>query len=504
MADIRGIAGRLWTRARSLLLPGAGRDGDRGSASLPQGGAARVGGGVTALAVMGGIAYAATMCGPVGGVSASGFDGAGSTGGVVQASAVSPSSGDTIEISTYKRGGGTLGVTVAVPENILRIHRAAADAYGLPWELMAAIGAIETHNGQYISRDPTWHSGLIEGQRNPYGAAGIVQFGVQDPVTGQVGGRLGSAGNAWGGKPKEPVADRRWHYEVGEMPANPRYFGIDGNDDGIVNVWDPWDNITSGAFRIAYYARQAEDRGSGAVCGRSDLSPMECTVFKHNPAKWYVDQVMAVARYYQNSGIAPTSPSLNIVNASAASSASARDCEEQAGVSQSAFLGSAGPAHRAAVEFARSKIGTPYVLGATGPGAYDCSSLVQAAWRAAGVTIPRTTWPQWLPDDPGHVYTGATTERMQASALLGGATGAAAMERLEDRLQPGDLLFFHTISSQRSPSHVGMYAGGGMMIHAPGTGRFVEEVPLSGRLGNFVGALRINPTSAGSPDTFDA
>ncbi|MDE3723153.1 C40 family peptidase [Nocardiopsis sp. N85] len=507
MAGVRGIVGDLWRRARDLLLPEAGRDGDRGSVTVPEGGAAaRVGGGVTALAVMGGIAYAATMCGPTGGVSASDVDGTGSTGGVVQASAVSPSSGGTIKISTYKGNPGeTIEVVVAVPENILRIHRTAADAYGLPWELMAAIGAIETHNGQYVSSDPTWHSGLVEGQRNPYGAAGIVQFGVQDPNTGQVGGRLGSAGNAWGGKPKERVEDRRWHHEVGEMPANPRYFGIDGNNDGIVNVWDPWDNITSGAFRIAYYARQAESLGSGAVCGRSDLSAMECTVFKHNPAKWYVDQVMAVARHYQKSGIAPTSPSLNIVNASMTSSGSSQDCEEQGGTSQAAFLGNAGPAHRTAVEFARGKIGTPYVLGATGPSAYDCSSLVQAAWRAAGVQIPRTTWPQWLPNDPGHVYTGATTERMEVGSLLGGTTGEEALNRLKDTLQPGDLLFFHTIASQPSPSHVGMYSGGGMMIHAPGTGRHVEEVPLSpGRLSTFVGALRINPTSSGDPDRFDA
>lgn len=47
-----------------------------------------------------------------------------------------------------------------------------------------------------------------------------------------------------------------------------------------------------------------------------------------------------------------------------------------------------------ALAFARSQIGKPYVWGATGPSSYDCSGLTQAAWRAAGVDLPRTTWDQ--------------------------------------------------------------------------------------------------------------
>ncbi|HBF83630.1 MAG TPA: glycoside hydrolase, partial [Streptomyces sp.] len=41
--------------------------------------------------------------------------------------------------------------------------------------------------------------------------------------------------------------------------------------------------------------------------------------------------------------------------------------------------------------FARAQIGKPYVWGATGPSSYDCSGLTQAAWKAAGVSLPRTT-----------------------------------------------------------------------------------------------------------------
>ncbi|WP_330298144.1 C40 family peptidase [Streptomyces sp. NBC_00503] len=95
-----------------------------------------------------------------------------------------------------------------------------------------------------------------------------------------------------------------------------------------------------------------------------------------------------------------------------------------------------------AVAFARAQLGKPYVWGATGPNSYDCSGLTQAAWRAAGVTLPRTTWDQ-----------------------------AEAAPRIATKdLRPGDLVFFYG-----DISHVGIYIGGGRMIHAPRPGAYVRE-----------------------------
>ncbi|MFD9816276.1 NlpC/P60 family protein [Streptomyces sp. NPDC059080] len=94
-----------------------------------------------------------------------------------------------------------------------------------------------------------------------------------------------------------------------------------------------------------------------------------------------------------------------------------------------------------ALAFARAQMGKPYVWGATGPNSYDCSGLTQAAWKAAGVSLPRTTWDQ--------VKVGqrvATTD-----------------------LAPGDLVFFYN-----DISHVGMYIGDGKMIHAPKPGASVR------------------------------
>ncbi len=99
-----------------------------------------------------------------------------------------------------------------------------------------------------------------------------------------------------------------------------------------------------------------------------------------------------------------------------------------------------------AVAYAYSKLGDPYVYGATGPGSFDCSGLVQAAWAYAGVSIPRTTYEQ-------------------VAALPAVSTS---------NLQPGDLLFMD------GDGHVGIYVGGGYLIDAPQTGSNVEKVPLSG------------------------
>lgn len=106
------------------------------------------------------------------------------------------------------------------------------------------------------------------------------------------------------------------------------------------------------------------------------------------------------------------------------------------------------PSARAAqaVAFAYSALGLPYVWGATGPSSYDCSGLTQAAWQAAGVSLPRTTYTQ-----------------INAGRRVS-----------ESQLQPGDLVFFYS-----GISHVGLYIGNGQMIHAPHPGAPVRIAPIN-------------------------
>jgi cell wall-associated NlpC family hydrolase len=106
-----------------------------------------------------------------------------------------------------------------------------------------------------------------------------------------------------------------------------------------------------------------------------------------------------------------------------------------------------------AVAFAKSQLGKPYQYGATGPKAYDCSGLTLSAWKAAGVTVPRTSQQQF-------------------------GTGKKIAEA---DLRPGDLVFFYG----KQPAHVAIYVGDGQVIHAPRAGKDVEYskiafMPFSG------------------------
>jgi len=96
---------------------------------------------------------------------------------------------------------------------------------------------------------------------------------------------------------------------------------------------------------------------------------------------------------------------------------------------------------------AERALGTPYRFGGNTPSGVDCSGLVQLAYQAAGIPVPRTADDQFraLPE--------------------------------VDRARPGDLLFFDTSGGGKA-SHVGIYRGDGQMIHAPGRGRRVETSPV--------------------------
>ncbi len=100
----------------------------------------------------------------------------------------------------------------------------------------------------------------------------------------------------------------------------------------------------------------------------------------------------------------------------------------------------------AAVAAALSKVGSPYVYGAAGPNAFDCSGLTSWAWAQAGVSIPRTS---------------------------GGQAGLPSVPL--SQLQPGDLVTYY------SPvSHVAMYIGNGQVVHASTESRPVYVTTVNG------------------------
>ncbi|KAF2774946.1 NLP/P60-family secreted protein [Streptomyces sp. OM5714] len=115
----------------------------------------------------------------------------------------------------------------------------------------------------------------------------------------------------------------------------------------------------------------------------------------------------------------------------------------------------AGPAGRRAIAFATAQIGKPYVWGAEGPDAFDCSGLTSQAWLHAGVTIPRTSQEQW---------------RRLKHVPIG-------------RMRAGDLVIYFS-----DASHVGLYIGDGKIIQAPRPGRNVYVSPVASM--EILGAVR--------------
>ncbi|MFC3849790.1 NlpC/P60 family protein [Corynebacterium hansenii] len=116
-----------------------------------------------------------------------------------------------------------------------------------------------------------------------------------------------------------------------------------------------------------------------------------------------------------------------------------------------ALLGSS-----AAVDMAMTKVGSPYSWGAAGPDSFDCSGLMYWAYQQLGKEIPRTS-----------------------QAQLAGGT---PVDRAD--LRPGDLIGFY-----EGITHVGMYVGNGMIIHASTYGVPVQVVPIE-QGGPYMGAVR--------------
>ena len=116
--------------------------------------------------------------------------------------------------------------------------------------------------------------------------------------------------------------------------------------------------------------------------------------------------------------------------------------------------GGGGATNAQAARVALQYLGVPYSWGGASPSGFDCSGLASYAYAQVGISVPH--------------YTGAIW---------------AKFPRVVGPLQPGDMVFFHGLG------HMGIYIGGGQMVHAPHTGDVVRVVSMSGR-GDYVGAVR--------------
>lgn len=132
------------------------------------------------------------------------------------------------------------------------------------------------------------------------------------------------------------------------------------------------------------------------------------------------------------------------------------------GIAASPSVAHAGPLHvkqKQVVKVAKAQVGDPYVWGATGPNAFDCSGLIWYVYRKIGRYFPRAT--------------------------------AAALERIGrrvyGRLHPGDIIVTY------GGSHVVLYVGHGKVIHAPHAGALVRYAPAHRYLQAAVAIRRLIP-----------
>lgn len=263
----------------------------------------------------------------------------------------------------------TLAALADIPADYLAAYEQAGLAYDVPWEVIAAIGKVECNHGR--NPDPAcWKHGSV----NQAGAGGPMQF----------------------------LAETWTRY------------GVDGDEDGSADRWNPTDAIFAAANLLA--SNGAPDNIPGAV-------------HAYNPNSAYVEQVLSWADLYRDD--APPLPILPGQTTTPPASVGA-----QSAPSDPAAI---------AVRFAIAQIGTPYRWGAEGPDSFDCSGLVQAAYDTAGIQLPRVAQQQY-----------------DAGPLL--PRGAP--------LLPGDLAFFG--SDTRNVGHVGIVVSPGEMVDAPYTGAFVR------------------------------
>ena len=271
-------------------------------------------------------------------------------------------------------GGGASApsptATSQIPPAMLALYQQAATTCpGLPWTVLAAIGTVESDNGQ--STAPGVRSGV-----NFAGlAAGPLQF--------------------------EPATFAQY-----DEPVPPG--GVSPPD-----IYDPTDAIYAAARMLCANGAKGGANINGAI-------------WQYNHSQAYVDQVLALAQTYGQTATETVA---------------------------------AGTAGGIAVDWALAQVGTPYIWGGEAPGVgFDCSGLVQAAYRVAGITLPRVAQDQY---DAG--------TQLPPGALL----------------EPGDLVFFG--GGPRDVSHVGIYVGTqdgqAIMVDAPHTGADVRTDPFPPTVG---------------------
>ncbi|MFD8792043.1 C40 family peptidase [Streptomyces vinaceus] len=265
------------------------------------------------------------------------------------------------------------------------------------------------------------HTAHIPSHRKPRRSAS--KLAVRAGVAGGVLSTLAMAGTA-SASPSEPVTETTL-----EMPV----LNLDLAADVSSAVTTAAEN-TAAAAVTGELRTQEEQARTGAAAEAKKAKEDAQKADAEKKAKEEADRKADAERATRSSSRG------SLQNASASDSGS----ELGSGTVTAPATGSAA----AIVNFARAQVGKAYISGGTGPSSYDCSGLVQAAYRQAGVTLPRMS---------------------QDQSARGTSVSLSA-------LQPGDVLYW---GSRGSAYHVAIYVGGGKFVGAQNPSTGIVERSLS-------------------------
>jgi cell wall-associated NlpC family hydrolase len=296
-----------------------------------------------------------------------------------------------------------------IPGPLLNAYREAPACQGLPWQVIAGIGWTESHHGTIRGArlDPA------SGDTTPP----IVGVALDGGGTAAV--PVPRSGSPWHG-------DRVWDHAVGPMQfitTTWAAWGIDASGDGNASPHNAYDAIaTAGRF----------------LCNNRDQLPdadaVQAAIRRYNNSTAYVDAVLDKAYAYgMTDGGDPVVP-----GALAAGPAGRGPT----------IRGDAG----SIVAYARAQLGDPYVWGAEGPDAFDCSGLTLAAYRTTGIRLPH---------------------RSARQVRYG-----RAVNWRSEPIRPSDLLFLRGGKPVHDYGHVGIATSSSTWINAPRTGLTVNEADI--------------------------
>ncbi|WP_369974832.1 C40 family peptidase [Thermobifida halotolerans] len=340
-----------------------------------------------------------------------------------------------------------------IPDVVLRAYGQAAaaaaeiapDCTGMRWSVVAGIGQEESHHGTLNGA-----SADTAGDITPP----IIGVALDGGVINDRGDTVQAISDTDGGRYDR---DPKWDRAVGPMqfiPATWETWGKDGNGDGVA---DPHNIVDAAYAAVAYLC------GTGKT-NLNDPAQLRDALYRYNHSSAYVENVYNHIQEYDAIPVATAG----------------------------GYGAGASGAAATAIAWATQHVGSPYVWGGqcmdplktiegprgspTAKDRYhncDCSSLVQQAYAAAGVSLTRTTTTQFAQDD------------LLAIEPVNGR-GSALTDQDLAALQPGDLIYFASEGAPGAPpTHVGMYLGNRQMIHAPNSRRDIEIIDLKADRGGY-------------------